>query len=70
MDMIHVQFNRTADNEYMLEIFDVLGRNALNGKLTPAGGKASINIADLTRGTYLLRLSQHGSVINKTFIKH
>jgi hypothetical protein len=69
-DMIHIQFNRTALKEYRLDVFDVLGRNALNGKLTPAGGKASINIADLARGTYLLRLSQHGSVINRTFIKH
>jgi hypothetical protein len=59
--LLNIEFE-TSGKIIELELFDILGRSALKGTLQHAGGlfQHAININDLNRGVYFLKISAEG----------
>jgi len=56
-DQINIAFNNIIDGDVQIEIYDALGRKVSDTAITVPDVFTSINVGDLARGTYVLRVT-------------
>tara|TARA_B100001079_G_scaffold17366_1_gene13887 strand:- start:718 stop:1296 length:579 start_codon:yes stop_codon:yes gene_type:complete len=69
IDIVNLTFENNFENMFKVEIYDTLGRLSFTQNKFSTGNKLSINISELERGIYILKLYNNNKISVKRIIK-
>lgn len=69
IDIVNLSFENNFENMFKVEIYDALGRLSFTQNKFSTGNKLSLNISELERGIYILKLYNNNKISVKRIIK-
>ena len=69
IDIVNLSFENNFESMYKVEIYDALGRLSFTQNKFSTGNKLSLNISELERGIYILKLYNNNKISVKRIIK-
>ena len=69
IDIVNLSFENNFENMFKVEIYDALGRLSFSQNKFSTGNKLSLNISELERGIYILKLYNNNKISVKRIIK-
>ena len=69
IDIANLTFENNFENMFKVEIYDALGRLSFTQNKLPTGNKLSLNISELERGIYILKLYNNNKISVNRIIK-
>ena len=69
IDIVNLSFENNFENMFKVEIYDALGRLSFTQNKLPTGNKLSLNISELERGIYILKLYNNNKISVNRIIK-
>ena len=69
IDILNLSFENNFENMFKVEIYDALGRLSFSQNKFSTGNKLSLNISELERGIYILKLYNNNKISVKRIIK-
>ena len=68
-DIINISLDNIINDQIYIEVYDLLGRQNISSILNVTNGKTSLNISELTRGIYVVKVTKGTAASVKKFIK-
>ena len=69
IDIVNLSFENNFEDMFKVEIYDALGRLSFTQNKFSKGNKLSLNISELERGIYILKLYNNNKISVKRIIK-
>ena len=69
IDIVNLTFENNFENMFKVEIYDSLGRLSFTQNKSSTGNKLSLNISELERGIYILKLYNNNKISVQRIIK-
>ena len=69
IDIVNLTFENNFENMFKVEIYDSLGRLSFTQNKSSSGNKLSLNISELERGIYILKLYNNNKISVRRIIK-
>ena len=69
IDIVNLIFENNFENMFKVEIYDSLGRLSFTQNKSSTGNKLSLNISELERGIYILKLYNNNKISVQRIIK-
>jgi len=69
IDIVNLNFENNFENMFKVEIYDALGRLSFTQNKFSTANKLSLNISELERGIYILKLYNNNKISVKRIIK-
>ena len=69
IDMVNLTFENNFENMFKVEIYDALGRLSFTQNKFSTQNKLSLNISELERGIYIMKLYNNNKISVKRIIK-
>jgi hypothetical protein len=69
IDIVNLTFENNFERMFKVEIYDALGRLSFTQNKFSTGNKLSLNISELERGIYILKLYNNNKISVKRIIK-
>ena len=69
IDIVNLSFENNFEDMFKVEIYDALGRLSFTQNKFSTGNKLSLNISELERGIYILKLFNNNKISVKRIIK-
>ncbi|MEM9823962.1 MAG: T9SS type A sorting domain-containing protein [Bacteroidota bacterium] len=68
-NFITIDLAEAAETATQIDVFDLLGRLALSNQMGAASNQTQIDVSNLEKGHYFIRMEMDGQLITKRFIK-
>ena len=68
-NMINISFDNISNDQIIIEVYDLLGRQNMSTISNVTNGKTSLNISVLSRGIYVAKVTSGTTTSVKRFIK-